>query len=444
MAGGGELRRSYTQMDFAINRDRAFNIRPQLQHIAFQHQVRDLGNRRRFSAMPSSRVKHATIELYRPPNVRLDGSTGQNGMFSMQRQSLNVHAKEFTMTANTIQPSRSSGNLIAAMSGNNGFVFPQHIGNGKGIIMQQKGSGSHSLQHSKSSGNVLHVLQPSSATGTIHQGNPRVVHFQDNGRNSFISEGGKVGTGVKRSKSLSSTDTHNKTTVTNNNNNNGVSTDLGDFPVEIHADIQQALKDPNEMSARSLMQLVKHVLTRATDNRLYALPAAKLCINIIEKENKETFLESLLNMCQHWYQERDKVLRTSPSRFPPFMAFLNEMYCQLKRSQLQLKTHYDGVPPQLLLLTLLSKCCMDCLKPPSVPSLTETECLFFTLTAIGRDLEQELPKALEQLLAGVRDAFLAAATVPAIRKTLLQLIELHAANWQLPASAVSYYYPLSH
>ena len=30
--------------------------------------------------------------------------------------------------------------------------------------------------------------------------------------------------------------------MTNNNNNNGVSTDLGDFPVEIHADIQQALK----------------------------------------------------------------------------------------------------------------------------------------------------------------------------------------------------------
>lgn len=437
MAGGGELRRSYTQMEFAINRDRAFNIRPQLQHIAFPQQVRDLGNRRRFSAMPSSRVKHASIEIYRPPNVRVDGNSGQNGMSAMQRQSLNVHAKEFTMTPNTIQPSRSSGNLIAAMSGNNGFVFPQHIGNGKGmIIQQQKAGGPHLLQHSKSSGNILHVLQPSATSGIIHQGTPR-VHFRldsggsDNGHNSFASDR-KVASGLKRSKSLSATDT-----VKANN----VSTDLGNFPVEIHADVQQAIKDPNEMSARSLMQLVKHILDRATDNRRYAEPAAKLCINIIEKEKKETFLESLLNMCQLWYQERDKVLRTNPSRYPPFMAFLNEMYCQLKRSQLQLKTHYDGVPPQLLLLTLLSKCCMDCLKPPAVPSLTETECLFFILTSIGRDLEQDLPKALEQLLAGVRDAFLAAATVPAIRKTLLQLIELRAAKWQLPASAVMYYYP---
>lgn len=441
--GGGELRRSYTQMEFAINRDRAFNMRPQLQHLAFQQQVRDLGNRRRFSAMPSSRVKHASIELYRPPNVRVDGSnSGQNGhnhngMSALQRQSLNVHAKEFTMTPNTIQPSRSSGNLIAAMSGNNGFIFPQHFGNGKNMIIQQhKGSGSHPLQHSKSSGNVLHMLQPSAATGFVHQGNTRAVHFQlggsENGRNNFTSD---TKVGLKRSKSMSATDTVKVKSI---------STELGEFPVEIHGDIEQAIKDPNEMSARSLMQLVKHILHRATDNRQYAEPAAKLCINIIEKEKKETFLESLLNMCQLWYQEREKLLRTSPSRFPPFMAFLNEMYCQLKRSQLQLKTHYDGVPPQLLLLTLLSKCCMDCLKPSAVPSLTETECLFFTLTTIGRDLEQELPKALEQLLAGARDVFLAAATVPAIRKTLLQLIELHAANWQLPASAVSYYYPYAH
>lgn len=73
--------------------------------------------------------------------------------------------------------------------------------------------------------------------------------------------------------------------------------------------------------------------------------------------------------------------------------------------------------------------------------LFQIECLFFVLTSIGRDLEQELPKELEQVLAGVRDAFLTAVTIPSIRKTLLQLIELHAAKWQLPASAVMYYYP---
>lgn len=69
------------------------------------------------------------------------------------------------------------------------------------------------------------------------------------------------------------------------------------------------------------------------------------------------------------------------------------------------------------------------------------ESLFFVLTAIGKDLEQELPTQLDLLLNGVRDAFLTAQTVPSIRKTLLQLIELSAAKWQLPAPAVMYYYP---
>ena len=114
----------------------------------------------------------------------------------------------------------------------------------------------------------------------------------------------------------------------------------------------------------------------------------------------------------------------------------------MKRRQLQLKTQQEGVPPGRVLLTLLWKCLQDCLQPPFVNSLPETDCLFFILTCIGKDLDIELPAQLQQLLGSVRDAFLAEdTTLPAVRKTLLQLIELHAAHWQLPAPAVAYYYP---
>lgn len=71
----------------------------------------------------------------------------------------------------------------------------------------------------------------------------------------------------------------------------------------------------------------------------------------------------------------------------------------------------------------------------------QMECLFFVLSSIGKDLEIELPTRMNAVLAGVRDAFLTSAAIPAIRKTLLQLIELHAAQWQLPAPAIMYYYP---
>lgn len=227
--------------------------------------------------------------------------------------------------------------------------------------------------------------------------------------------------------------------------------EFANFPAEVQAAIHRAVEDPNQVSARTLMQLVKHIMDRVVESRSFAEPAAKLCITIIEKEKNETFLESLLNTCQLWYQNREKYLKaSSPSsgssgapivRYPAFMAFLNEMYCQLKRRQLQLKTQYDGVAPGLLLLTLLAKCCQECLKPPSINSLKEMECLFFVLSSIGKDLETELPARMNAVLAGVRDAFLTPASVPAIRKTLLQLIELHAAQWQLPAPAIMYYYP---
>lgn len=75
-------------------------------------------------------------------------------------------------------------------------------------------------------------------------------------------------------------------------------------------------------------------------------------------------------------------------------------------------------------------------------SKLQMECLFYILTCIGKDLDVELPVQLEQLLANVRDSFLIDnSTQPAIRKILLQIIELHAAHWQLPASALVYYYP---
>ncbi|CAB0035655.1 unnamed protein product [Trichogramma brassicae] len=218
--------------------------------------------------------------------------------------------------------------------------------------------------------------------------------------------------------------------------------------------------DPNMLSARVLMELVRNILERVMENQNYAATAAKICIHIIQvnieeykiifseylievsyflqKEVKETFLESLLNTCQQWYQEKKQIYKN----FSAFMIFLNEMYCQLKRRQLQLKTQQEGVPPGRVLLTLLWKCCQDCLFPPIINSPEEIHCLFYILTSVGKDLSQELPTQLQQLLGNVRDAFLNEdITSPAVRKTLLQLIELQAAHWQLTAPAVVYYYP---
>merc|ERR1711864_172 len=157
-------------------------------------------------------------------------------------------------------------------------------------------------------------------------------------------------------------------------------------------------------------------------------------------EKKETFLESLLNTCQEW----DSLLRpeTDSGRWSAFMSFLNEMYGLLKRKQLQLLTKYEGIPPKLVLLSLLGECCTVTLTQAALNSVNEVECLFIVLTHIGRDLEVETPGQMGLILACLREAFLQLPAVSGqVRKTLLQLIELQAAGWQLPAQSVMYYYP---
>ena len=44
-------------------------------------------------------------------------------------------------------------------------------------------------------------------------------------------------------------------------------------------------------------------------------------------------------------------------------------------------------------------------------------------------------------MSAARDGLFSPTKSPQMKKTLLQLIEMNAASWQLPAQAVMYYYP---
>ena len=59
-------------------------------------------------------------------------------------------------------------------------------------------------------------------------------------------------------------------------------------------------QDPNRLSARSHMELVRQIFSKVVETQRISELAARFCIFIIERERKETFLESLLNTCQEW------------------------------------------------------------------------------------------------------------------------------------------------
>jgi len=227
--------------------------------------------------------------------------------------------------------------------------------------------------------------------------------------------------------------------------------DLSQFPEELQVLLRQVAADPKRATSRCVMDAVKQLFLCVVESSRYAAAAARYCAYIIELESDATFLESTLNACQEWFQDRDRVLRSpsvSSQRWAAFINFLSEMYLKLKRRQQQQPVvpkspTVQGVllTPDVILLTLLAECCCVTLRKPSAHSMQELECLFFVLTGIGRDVEQELPAKMVQIMAAIRDAFLDASTPSAAQRTLLQLVELRAAKWQLPATAVKYYYP---
>uniref|UniRef100_A0A336LW89 CSON005994 protein n=1 Tax=Culicoides sonorensis TaxID=179676 RepID=A0A336LW89_CULSO len=448
-----------------ISRERSF-VRTSGQNIQNANKRRSLAFHQQQQQQNQQIREKPAIEIYRPPNVRIDNSSGNNGGVLMTQNKLNVHAEEFQMKrplhhghmgAHQLQQSKSTSNVhpynlhmpLARMQPAGRPMIYNQLPHHNIFQQQPQQQQTHvPLMASPSSSNVMQprvkfAPEPTvTVIQNVHQPGQMNNFAQQNANNLM-----KIPNPLQRSKSLTSADNLINRSFAGMSLSADI-TDIGQFTPEIQAIIDKALADPNQLSARVLMELATKIMERAIEGRRYALPVSRLCIQIIAKEKKETFLEAILNTCRQWYNERDKVLGIPPQskiparpKFTSFMSFLTEMFCQLKRRQLQLKTHCDGAPPPLVLLTLLEKCCEDCVKPP-VRSLAEIECLFFVLTCIGRDLEQHLPQQLEMLLTAVRDAFLnSSASVPAIRRTLLQLIELQASRWQLPGNTVLYYYP---
>ncbi|XP_055302841.1 uncharacterized protein LOC129568677 isoform X2 [Sitodiplosis mosellana] len=433
-----------------LTRERSFvrtqNHQNKRRSLAFTMQ-HDIQQQQQHQQLRSKRA----IEIYRPPN----GASAQN--------KLNVNAPEFTVNRD-VQNTQPVGF----------FSSPN----------------AQYLQHSKSSGNIQHQIQLAVARHHAEQmtniNSPRTilvshpiqlqrmglgvdsvpsstipmsstaskVKFADQTGNQELKSMNSNNTNtnsLQRSKSLSSADALARGIASLGLVNVGCTNeanDIGTFKPEIQAIVEQALIDPNKLNARTLMVLANQIMQRAVEGRRFALPASRFCITIIAKEQKETYLEALLNTCRLWYQERgvvlgspQKIKNSARPRFTAFMAFLTEMFCQLKRRQLQLRTKCDGVPPPIVLLTVLSKCCEESVRSP-VRSLSEIECLFYVLTCVGRDIETHLPQQLEILLSLVRDAFLnSSASAPTIRRTLLMIIELQASHWQLSGNTVLYYYP---
>lgn len=188
-----------------------------------------------------------------------------------------------------------------------------------------------------------------------------------------------------------------------------------------------------------LNNLVEVVLDMAVEGNKYSKEVAKLCISInqqVKEKKQKDFFPLLLSECRETYFKRDQKLRgfktVDGTRFTSFMCFLTELYGQVKQRQVKMNSFHLG-----LFSTMLVKCCEVCITHPikcSCCSVSEAESVFFVMTAIGPDLEEESPQYLDRFMNFVRDGFLSNDSSANLKRILLQLIELRASNWQMPDS----------
>uniref|UniRef100_T1JG94 MIF4G domain-containing protein n=1 Tax=Strigamia maritima TaxID=126957 RepID=T1JG94_STRMM len=400
-----------------LNMDHGFMRKiEQNQHIREQQSKDDVSKKLEIARMARKvgmpvRTTKPTMEIYRPPNLRGPESNSAPPFLAKNAGPLTPEAPLFI-------PTSSATTMQYFANDDRGSPHPDV----------------------KDKENVLESPKPNLRSTCAITPHVSKVHFQL--QVPALNMAPKNSFGLKRSKSLGAGDL--KTIIPKE-------FDLGGFGFEIQGIIKKAYEDPNKLASRHLMEAVRHIFNRVIENSRYAEPAARLAFSIIEKEKTETFLESTLNSCREFYNERNRFLRNISSmsgegqpnnRWIAYVTFMYEIYTRLKTRQRSI--HAGGASALIagpMLLSLLAECCHIFLKPPSLYNFLEIECLFFILTSIGRDLENEMPHKMKQIMAAVRDAFTTPSIAPFVSKTLLQLIELQASNWQLTTPAVTYYYP---
>ncbi|XP_075739440.1 uncharacterized protein LOC119166653 isoform X4 [Rhipicephalus microplus] len=294
-------------------------------------------------------------------------------------------------------------------------------------------NGSHHHHHHHHQTVLMNGTNGTEAPSQPQPAAPRAVHFQVPLSSLPSSTKEVVGkSSLRRSKSFSHEEPANAC-----------------FPAEYQSLVKKAMHDPNTLSSHQLMELVRAICQRATEGIQNAEPSAQLCLSIIAKERGETFLESMLSACRELFNERDQLLRpldatmVVPRRWTAYVCFLAELLLGLRgRISTSCPTGGRGTASRTLcLVMLLCDCCHIILRPPSLGNPAEMECLRSVLTIAGRAVERDAPQRMAILVGRLREAFVQPGLSAQTRKTLLELLELHASGWQLNLAQQLYYFP---
>ncbi|KAF7696690.1 CBP80/20-dependent translation initiation factor isoform X1 [Silurus meridionalis] len=184
-------------------------------------------------------------------------------------------------------------------------------------------------------------------------------------------------------------------------------------------------------SEQTLCEIVHTIYSKAVRDRGFAATGAKLCYKMALFMVEGTkFRSLLLNMLQRDFSRREELRQTDVESWLGFITFLCEVFSTMRSS--------TGEPFRVLVCPIYT-CLRELLESVEVKE-DAVLCCSMELQSAGRLLEEQLPEMMMELLAAVRDKMLSPSESPLTRSLLMEVIELHAHQWNpLEALTTQYY-----
>ncbi|XP_037228451.1 CBP80/20-dependent translation initiation factor-like isoform X3 [Falco rusticolus] len=184
-------------------------------------------------------------------------------------------------------------------------------------------------------------------------------------------------------------------------------------------------------SEKMLGEIVKTIYQKAVTDRSFASTAAKLCDKMALFMVEGTkFRSLLLNMLQKDFTMREELQQRDVERWLGFITFLCEVFGTMRSS--------TGEPFRVLVCPIYT-CLRELLQSQDVKE-DAVLCCSMELQSTGRLLEEQLPEMMTELLAITRDKMLCPSESMLTRSLLLEVIELHANNWNPLMPTITQYY----
>ncbi|KAM9168411.1 CBP80/20-dependent translation initiation factor-like isoform 1-T1 [Mergus octosetaceus] len=184
-------------------------------------------------------------------------------------------------------------------------------------------------------------------------------------------------------------------------------------------------------SEEMLGEIVKTIYQKAVTDRSFASTAAKLCDKMALFMVEGTkFRSLLLNMLQKDFTMREELQQRDVERWLGFITFLCEVFSTMRSS--------TGEPFRVLVCPIYT-CLRELLQSQDVKE-DAVLCCSMELQSTGRLLEEQLPEMMTEMLAIARDKMLCPSESMLTRSLLLEVIELHANNWNPLTPTIMQYY----